>query len=125
MTAALRHLIGKICHIYLNNIIIWLQTLEEHENNVQWVLEALHTTHLYCSVKKISLFNMEIDFLGHHISAQGIDADNSKIACILNWPRPHKAKHIQSFLGFVRYLTGHLPNVTKHTSPDTTDNKGS
>jgi hypothetical protein len=115
MTAALHHLIGKICHVYLDDIIIWSQMLEEHEKNVQQVLEALRTAQLYCSVKKTSLFNTEIDFLGHHISAQGIDMDNSNIARILDWPRPHKAKHVRSFLGFVRYLADHLPNVTKHT----------
>ena len=41
MTCALHHLIGKICHIYLDDIIIWSQTVEEHEKNVRLVLDML------------------------------------------------------------------------------------
>jgi hypothetical protein len=115
MTAALRHLIGKICHVYLDDIIIWSQTLEEHEANVATILDALRAAHLYCSTKKTSLFNTEIDFLGHHILARGIEADNSKTARILDWPQPRKAKHVRSFLGMVRYLAEHLPDVARHT----------
>ncbi|KAG1799871.1 uncharacterized protein HD556DRAFT_1212995, partial [Suillus plorans] len=50
-------------------IIIWSQTLGEHERNVRAVLLALRNAHLFCSPKKTSLFNLEVDFLGHHISA--------------------------------------------------------
>jgi hypothetical protein len=66
--SALRSLIGKICHVYLDDIIIWSNTLAEHEANVALVLEALRTANLYCSVKKSELFCSEVDFLGHHIS---------------------------------------------------------
>ncbi|EJF55442.1 hypothetical protein DICSQDRAFT_19241, partial [Dichomitus squalens LYAD-421 SS1] len=50
-------------------IIIWSQSIEEHRHNVQLVLQALHDAHLYCSDKKTQLFLLEVDFLGHHISA--------------------------------------------------------
>lgn len=115
MTAALRHLIGKICHVYLDDIIIWSQSVEEHEKNVKLILEAVRRAHLYCSAKKTSLFNWDIDFLGHHISANGIEADSSKVARILDWPRPRKATHIRLFLGIVCYLADHLPQVAQHT----------
>jgi hypothetical protein len=88
MSTALRHLIGKICHIYLNNIIMWSQMLEEHEQNVREVLDTLHASHLFCSLKKTPLCNLEIDFLGHHISEHGIEPDTSKVACILDSPTP-------------------------------------
>lgn len=94
MTTVLRHLIGNICHVYLDDIIIWSASLEEHEANVRKVLLALRDAHLYCSPKKTLLFNTEIDFLGHHISAHGIEVDNSKIARILDWPRPKKASDV-------------------------------
>lgn len=50
--SALRSLIRKICHVYLDVIIIWSNSLEEHETNVSLVLEALHMAHLYCSALK-------------------------------------------------------------------------
>jgi len=62
--SALRALIGKVCHIYLDDIIIWSNSLTEHKTNVALVLEALRKSSLYCSVQKSSLFCMEVDFLG-------------------------------------------------------------
>jgi hypothetical protein len=68
VTAALRPFIGKICHIYLNNIMIWSDTVDEHECYVRAVLKALCDTWLYVNPDKTHLFCMEINFLGHHIS---------------------------------------------------------
>lgn len=86
---AVRDLIGHICHIYLDDIIIWSQTLTEHKHNVSLVLEALNKAQLYCSPKTLSLFNTEHNFLGHTISQRGIEADGSKVSCILHWPRKY------------------------------------
>ena len=76
VTLALKEHIGKICHVYLDDIIIWSNSLEEHQENCAKVLRALRSAHLYCSPKKTTLFCTEIDFLGHHISARGLEADD-------------------------------------------------
>jgi hypothetical protein len=88
ITLALRDLIGHICHVYLDDIIIWSQSLEEHERNIALVLEALRAAQLYCSAKKSTLFTTELNFLGHTISQHGIEANGSKVEHILNWPTP-------------------------------------
>ena len=115
MTAALRQLLGKICPIYLDDIVIWSDSLEEHEKNVALVLEALRTAHLYCSVKKSILFSREIDFLGHHISERGIEPDPKKIERIINWPQPKSSTDVRGFLGLVRYIADFLPLLADHT----------
>jgi len=76
VAVALHKFIGKICHVYLNNIIIWSNTIEEHHHNVQIILNALHTAHLYCNPKKTCLYCSSIDFLEYHISSNGIEADS-------------------------------------------------
>lgn len=115
MFMALRPLIGKICHAYLDDIIIWSQSVAEHVKNVKLVLEALRKASLFCSPKKTSLFCNEIDFLGHHISAAGIEADTSKVKRILDWPVPTSASDVRSYLGLVRYLDQFLPKLADHT----------
>ena len=70
---------------------------------------------LYCLPKKTSLFCVELDFLGHHISSRGIEADPKKVAKILNWPQPQTATEVQQFLGLVRYLAENLPDLAKFT----------
>jgi hypothetical protein len=115
MFIALHPLIGKICHVYLDDIIIWSQSVTEHVKNVQLVLEALWKACLFCSPKKTSLFCTEIDFLGHHISASGIEADASKVKRILDWPVPKSNSDVRTYLGLVRYLDQFLPNLADHT----------
>lgn len=94
VTLALKDYIGKICHVYLDDIIIWSNTLTKHKANIVLILEVLQKVELYCSLRKSSLFCTEIDFLGHHISAKGIEADDSKVKHNLNWPTLKVAKHI-------------------------------
>lgn len=109
-------LIEKICHVYLDNIIIWLSSLVGHKENISDVLQALKMAHLYYSMKKSTLFASEIDFLGHHISTRGIKADLEKVTWILNWPAPTSAKHVHQFLGLVRYIAQFLPSLAEHTT---------
>ena len=102
--------------MYLDNIIIWSQSLEEHKQNVRAVLDTLQQATLFCSPKKTSLFCLEVDFLGHHISAHGVEADLKKVAKILDWPQPKTAMEARQFLGLVCYLADHLPDLARYTS---------
>ena len=115
VTSALRNWIGKICHVYLDDIVIWSRSLEDHERNVSTILNALKTHKLYCNPKKTKLVCTEIRFLGHRISANGIEADEGKADRILNWPTPSSAKQVRSFLGLVRYLATFLPQLAEYT----------
>lgn len=113
---ALSDLIGRICHVYLDDIIIWLSSLAEHKANVALVLEALQMAQLYCSTKKSSLFMMDVHFLGHDISADGIAADGSKVEHVLKWQAPTSVKQVRQFLGLVRYISAFLPALAEHTA---------
>ena len=66
MNATLHPLIGKICHIYIDDIVVWSNMVAEHIKHIDMVMKVLR---LFCHPKKCALFLMEIDFLGHHISA--------------------------------------------------------
>src|ERR1700691_4220104 len=79
MTAALRKYIGKICHIYLDDIVIWSDMVEQHAEHIRLILTALRNACLYCNPKKCEFFTLELEFLGHHISAHGIEAQSSKV----------------------------------------------
>ena len=116
VTRALEHLIGRVCHVYLDDIIIWSESVEEHWENVGRVLEALRKEGLYCSSKKTELFCSEVKFLGHIVSARGVEADPAKVAKIMEWPRPKRTKDVRAFLGVVRYIAVYLPHLAIYTS---------
>ena len=114
--AALRPFIGKICHVYLDDIIIWSNDMEEHACNIWSILQALEDAKLYCNPNKTRLFCKEIHFLGYQISCRGIKPNEGKVDWIKNWPVPELASDVRSFLGLVCYLSAFLPNLAKFTS---------
>lgn len=116
MCTALRPYIGNICHIYLDDIIIWSTTVAEHLKNVEIILKALREHKLYCSPKKTELFCTSLQFLGHIISTRGIEADPSKVEAVAKWPVPRMATAVHSFLRLVRYMSAFLPKLAEYTA---------
>ncbi len=107
--------IGKICHIYLDDIIIWSDLVEEHMLHVWQVLDTLCADALYCNPKKSEFFLLELNFLGHHILRRGIEVDEMKVSRIREWPQPTTASHVRQFLGLMSYLASFLLNLVDHT----------
>jgi hypothetical protein len=95
--------------------MIWFDTVDEHEHNVHTVLQVLRIAHLYVNPDKTYLFSTEIDFLGHHISPCGIEANTKKVEHVLNWPEPKSATDVCGFLGLVQYIAVFLPAIADHT----------
>ncbi|GBE82211.1 hypothetical protein SCP_0405940 [Sparassis crispa] len=116
MTAALREYLGRFCHIYLDDIVIWSDSVEQHAEHVRLILAALRKARLYCNPKKCEFFVLTLDFLGHCISAKSVEAQTSKVDRILQWPVPRSASDVQSFLGLVRYIAAFLPKLADFTT---------
>ncbi|KAG5725077.1 hypothetical protein E4T56_gene10250 [Termitomyces sp. T112] len=116
MTDALRGLIGVVCHVYLDNIIIWSDMIEEHKENLRLVMEALRGASLFCNLQKSTLFARELQFLGHIISKEGIQPDLRKVDKVAEWPVPTTATNIRGFLGLTQYLSPFIPALAEHTS---------
>ena len=114
MTAALHEHLGKICHIYLDDIIVWSDTITDHIKHIM-VMKSLRDAWLYCNPDKCRFFKKEVDFLRHHISACRIEVNSSKIERILNWPVPKSATDVRGFLGLVRYIALFLPRLADYT----------
>ncbi|GBE81436.1 reverse transcriptase-RNase H-integrase [Sparassis crispa] len=93
-----------------------MDTVQQHEQHIRLILGALHASSLYCNPKKCEFFVLHIDFLGHHISANGIEAQSSKVDKILQWPVPKSAMDVHAFLGIVRYISAFLPHLADYTS---------
>jgi hypothetical protein len=116
MVAALLHLIGKICHVYLDDIIIWLDSVIGHVKHIDMVMKALMAAKLHLNPDKCAFFCLEINFLGHHISACRIEPNSSKVEQILNWPVPQSSTNVCLFLGLVHYVSAFLPKLADHSS---------
>ena len=78
-------------------------------------MKCLRDAQSYVNPDKTHLFCLEIDFLGHHISSRGIEADNKKANQIVDWLVPKSMTETRSFLGLVRYLADFLPSLAEYT----------
>jgi hypothetical protein len=116
MTATLREHIGKICRIYLDDIIIWSDNVKQHTKHIRLVLSSLRKASLFCNPKKCNFYQLDVNFLGHRISARGVEVQSSKVDKILHWPTPKNATETRSFLGLVRYISSYLPKLAEFTT---------
>ena len=86
MNYVLRDYIGVFCAVYLDDIAIFSNSVEEHKEHVRLILEALRQHGIVASETKSVLFADEIEFLGHRISSKGIQADPVKLNKINDFP---------------------------------------
>jgi hypothetical protein len=103
MNDIFRDLLDIYVVVYLDNILIFSKTHEEHILHVRKVLKRLKENHLYCQLEKCSFFLPEVDYLGIIASGGGICVDPSKVAQAVDWPVPRNVKNVQEFLGFANF----------------------
>ena len=89
--------------MYLDDIV-WGHTSEEHYQRLAAVLERFQSTGLRLKPKKCKFFQMEVSFLGHLVSAEGVRTDPDKVAVIRSWLTPKNVMHVRSFLSLASYF---------------------
>ena len=88
MTVTFWDFIGKFVHVYLDDIFIFSNSLEEHLEHIIMVLQQLREAHFFLSKSKVDLFSNNVDCLGHVINDKGIHTESEKMQCIQEWRTP-------------------------------------
>jgi len=117
MNSVLTGLIGNICFVYLDDIIIIGKNLENHIENLNTVLERLSKFNLKIQLDKCEFLRKETEFLGHVITQEGIKPNPDKITKILEWKLPSTQKEIKQFLGLSGYYRRFIKDYSKLTKP--------
>ena len=89
--------------VYLDDILIFSQTLQEHIRHIRQALEKLREAKLYARLHKCSFFQDQVEYLGFDVSAQGVSPSPAKVRAIVEWPRPQNVKDVRSFLGLAGF----------------------
>lgn len=117
MTFIFRDCIGRFMHVYLDDLFIFTNTVEEHEECLRIVFERLRKYQLYLKWSKCELYAERVDCLGHVIDDEGIHPDEDKLSRIRDWRTPRNYNDIQRFVGLVNYVANFLPNISLYTGP--------
>jgi hypothetical protein len=111
--------LDKFVVVFIDDILIFSKTEEEHERHLRMVLEKLRSNQLYAKFSKCEFWLTEVAILGHVISARGISVDPSKVKDVLNWMPSMNALEIQSFLGLASYYHRIIKDFSKIAKPMT------
>ena len=103
MAVVLRGLTPMMCLVYLDDIIVFSTTFEEHVERLRLILSRLREAGLKLKPRKCKLLCEQVRFLGHVVSVKGVSTDPEKIRAIIDWPTPTCVKDVRSFLGMAGY----------------------
>nr|XP_055074659.1 uncharacterized protein LOC129454170 [Misgurnus anguillicaudatus] len=103
--------------VFIDDLIVFSDTLEEHERRLIKVLNRLKEYGLKLSPEKCSFFQTSVRYLGHIVSQHGVSTDPSKIEAVKTWPKPQTLKELKSFLGFAGYYRRFVKDFSKIVRP--------
>lgn len=113
----LQDYIGKFAYVYIDDVLIFSDTAEEHMRHISLIFGALYAANMKISDEKSHFFKSEIEFLGHIIKQNKITVDPEKITTIRDYEMPKTLKQLRSFLGLSGYYRKFIQNYAKITKP--------
>ncbi|GAB4814481.1 hypothetical protein N2152v2_001527 [Parachlorella kessleri] len=117
MNTVLREHLDQYVVVYLDDILIYSKSLEEHQRHVSSVLQTLRENHLFVKESKCEWCKREISFLGHVLGPNGVSMEDSKVTAILQWPACKDASEVLSFLGLAGYYRQYIAGFARISAP--------
>jgi hypothetical protein len=114
---ALRPYLDLFCSAYIDDILIFSNTLAEHKQHVRLVLRAMEEAGLQLDVDKCEFHQTEVTYLGYVVSTEGVRMDPNKIDTILNWEYPSNVKDVRAFIGFTNFYRRFIDDFSALVAP--------
>ncbi|GBG64345.1 hypothetical protein CBR_g41546 [Chara braunii] len=108
---------GRPQVVYLDDILVFSKTLQEHQGHLRQVLEKLREANFKINAKKCEWAKTQVLYLGHILDGDGVKPEESKIAAIRDWPTPRTLTELRSFLGLANYYRKFVRNFSTIAAP--------
>jgi len=110
-------LLNSCVLIYLDDLLIFSKSVEDHLRDLRAVLSLLRQNKLRLKLRKCEFFKRELKFLGHVVSARGIYPDPAKVAVIRDWPTPKTVMELRAFLGLANFFRKYIQGYAATCAP--------
>jgi hypothetical protein len=119
MNSIFSQYLDKFVVVFIDDILVYSKTEEEHDEHLSIVLQRLRKHNLYAKFDKCDFYRKEIQYIGHVISAEGIVVDPDKTKSIMEWPVPKDVAYIRSFMGITGYYHRFIEGFSRIAYPIT------
>jgi hypothetical protein len=119
MNGVFHEYLDKFIQVFIDDILIYSRTMEEHDEHLRLVLQCLRENKLFGKLSKCSFYQSKIHYLGHVISDEGIIVDPTKVEAIMEWPAPTNVPEVRSFMGLAGYYRRFIEGFSKIENPIT------
>ncbi|CAA0813692.1 Uncharacterized mitochondrial protein AtMg00860, partial [Striga hermonthica] len=103
--------------VFIDDILVYSRDIDQHKEHLRIVLETLRREKLYAKFSKCEFWLNRVAFLGHIVTARGIEVDPSKIEAVSKWDMPRSAADVRSFLGLAGYYRRFIEGFSKIAQP--------
>jgi len=100
MNRVFKPYLDKFVVVFIDDILIYSRTSDEHTHHLRVALDVLRKNELYTKFSKCEFWLEKVAFLGHVVSSEGASVDPQKIKAVINWPRPKNPTEVRSLLGW-------------------------
>ncbi|KAL5554469.1 hypothetical protein UlMin_041870 [Ulmus minor] len=109
--------LDKFIIVFIDDILVYSKTPEEHEEHLRVTLQLLRDSRLYAKFSKCDFWLSEVHFLGHVVSKEGVSVDPAKVEAVSKWAAPTSVTEIRSFLGLAGYYRRFVEGFSKIAAP--------
>ena len=109
--------LDKFIAVYLDDILIFRQNMEEHWQHLRWALDQLRKAKLYGRLHKCEFLKDQVEYLCFEVGPRGVQASPGKVRAIIEWPRPKSVHDIRSFLGLASYYRRFVRGFSEMARP--------
>lgn len=124
MNRVLGDYVDRFALVYLDDILIFSKSLEEHVQHVRKVLDKLREAKLYANVSKCHFGQKEVEFLGFRVSGDGTRPAEGKLKAIQEWEPPTNVQEVRQFIGLAQHYRRFIPSFASIATPLTDLTKG-
>jgi len=117
MDVVLRILTRELCYVFIYDVLVFADRIEEHARRLEKVLQRFEEANLLLQPEKCAFAQPQVNYLGYVVSRDGVTASSDKVKAVRQYPVPRNVKEVRSFLGLASFYRRLVPKFAEIAKP--------